>query len=235
MKTFLRSVKRSLFSTAVQAGEKAVKVNKNGPQSALEIQQELLSNAYKHATPRWDRVRDVTQDALNKGQVSRGKMLEIGGRLNPRDKDFPTFDYFALDLEDAPGADVEVMAGDITKCPHIPDNSFDFIFSFDVFEHIDKPWLAASEIIRILKPGGVTVHSTLFAWRYHPCPIDYWRFTAPGLKSLFDGLDCLYSDFDYTERRRNIIGRSKNRMEPDAFGGWRENVRVHYAGQKPLD
>lgn len=233
MKQLIQSVKQTYFPAQMRVAEPPVDAPNSEVKTDLKAEQDRASNAYKRATPRWDRVRNVTQDALTAGGVSGGKMLEIGGRLNPRNTDFPTFQYYALDLEDAPGADVEVMAGDITKCPHIADNSFDFIFSFDVFEHIDKPWLAASEIIRILKPGGVTVHSTLFAWRYHPCPIDYWRFTAPGLKSLFDGLDCLYSDFDYTERRRNIIGRNKNKVKLDAFGGWRENVRVHYAGQKP--
>ncbi|MCZ0811355.1 class I SAM-dependent methyltransferase [Roseovarius sp. EGI FJ00037] len=189
--------------------------------------------AWTQAAPRWDRVRDLARGALSQAGLSCGTMLEIGGRLNPRNADFPEFTYQALDFEDAPGAGVEVTAGDITNCPQIPDESYDFIFSFDVFEHIDKPWLAASEIIRLLRPGGVTMHSTLFSWRYHPCPIDYWRYSAEGLKSLFEGLDCLHSDFDYAERRRDIRGRNRNAVTPDAFGGWRENVRVNYAGMKP--
>ncbi len=189
--------------------------------------------AWTQAAPRWDRVRDLARNALSQAGLSGGAMLEIGGRLNPRNADFPEFAYQALDLEDAPGAGVEVTTGDITNCPQIPDESYDFIFSFDVFEHIDKPWLAASEITRLLRPGGVTMHSTLFSWRYHPCPIDYWRYSAEGLKSLFEGLDCLHSDFDFAERRRDIRGRNRNAVTPDAFGGWRENVRVNYAGMKP--
>jgi len=154
--------------------------------------------------------------------------------MNPRDKDFPMFNYHSLDLDGAPGGVSNTMIGDLTNCPHIPDESFDFIFSFDVFEHIDKPWLAGEETRRLLRPGGVTVHSTLFSWRYHPCPIDYFRYTAEGLKSLFGDLECLHSAFDYTERRRDVRGQGGNAMTPDSFGGWRENVRVNYAGRKPL-
>ena len=160
-------------------------------------------------------------------------MLEVGGRMNPRDKDFPMFTYHSLDLDGAPGGVSNTMIGDLTDCPHIPDESFDFIFSFDVFEHIDKPWLAAAETQRLLRPGGVTVHSTLFSWRYHPCPIDYWRYTAEGLRSLFGDLECLHSAFDFTERRRDVRGQGGNAVAPDSFGGWRENVRVNYAGRKP--
>lgn len=186
--------------------------------------------AWQEAVPRWERIQSVADAALAEAGCSGGTMLEIGGRLNPRKADFPSFTYHALDLQDAPGA--EVAVGNITDCPHIADESYDFIFSLDVFEHIDKPWLAAQEIQRLLKPGGVTMHSTLFAWRYHPCPIDYWRYSAEGLKSLFDRLDCVHAEFDHSERRRDLRGRDGNLVEGDALGGWRENVRVNYAGIK---
>jgi SAM-dependent methyltransferase len=37
-----------------------------------------------------------------------------------------------------------------------PDGSFDAVVSFDVLEHCDDPWLAVSEIARVLRPGGQT-------------------------------------------------------------------------------
>lgn len=192
-----------------------------------------LDSRYKKSPDRAARVNEIARKALSDSGVTSGRMLEIGGRENPRHKAFAEFTYSALDLEEQPDSPVNVTVADITNCPNILDNSLDFIFSLDVFEHIDKPWLAASEITRILKPGGVTMHSTLFSWRYHPCPIDYWRFSAEGLKSLFPNLDCIHSGFDYTERRRNIVGRNGNKIKPDEIGGWRENVRVNYAGRKP--
>lgn len=192
----------------------------------------LHGEDYKAAPGRWPRVQKIALEALDNAGVASGRMLEIGGRANPRKDAFPKFEYSAMDLAGHPESSVHVEVGDITDCPHIPDESFDFIFSFDVFEHINRPWLAGSEITRLLRPGGVTVHSTLFSWRYHPCPGDYFRYTPEGLKMLFPDLICLSKDFDYTERRRNIIGMGGNRMTPDKLGGWRENVRVHYAGMK---
>ncbi len=191
-----------------------------------------LAVAWSKGPNRWARVSTIAHDALDKAGLKEGRMLEIGGRLNPRNKDFPNFDYSALDLTDAPGADVKVEAGDITNCPHIQDESFDFIFSLDVFEHIDKPWLAGAEIERLLRPGGITMHSTLFSWRYHPCPIDYWRYSPDALRSLFPNLICMHADFDMTERRRDIRGRDGNALKADALGGWRENIRVNYVGLK---
>jgi SAM-dependent methyltransferase len=65
------------------------------------------------------------------------------------------------------------------------DNTFDFAFADMVFEHIEgNPWEAYSEISRILKPGGMMVLTTVFAFPYHPCPGDFWRYTESGLRML---------------------------------------------------
>lgn len=106
------------------------------------------------------------------------------------------------------------------------------ILSVDVFEHLTRPWLAAEEITRLLAPGGLAYTSTLFSWRYHPCPVDFWRYTPDALAFLFQGLDEIDSGFDLTERRRDF--RKKAKADPiplDEFGGWRENVRVYWAGR----
>lgn len=191
-----------------------------------------LERYHEAFPPRTDRVGEHLATMLSGAGIREGRLLEIGGRENPQGGRFPTFDYVNLDLtETGPG----VIRGDITDCPEIPSGSFDAVISVDVFEHIQEPWKAAPEIVRLLRPGGFTYHSTLFSWRYHPCPVDYWRYTPDALRFLFRDLECLRADFDAVERRRNIIGKGKHRIAPDAFGGWRENWRVFYAGLKPVD
>jgi SAM-dependent methyltransferase len=46
-----------------------------------------------------------------------------------------------------------LLQGDAKKIP-FPDHYFDFIYSTDVFEHLDDPSLVINELIRLLKPGG---------------------------------------------------------------------------------
>jgi len=101
-----------------------------------------VDKQYKANPDRWLRVKAMAQKALADAAAAGGVMLEIGGRKNPRHKDFETFEYHALDLFEFKSPDFSVIVGDITNCPNIADNSYDFIFSFDVFEHINKPWLA---------------------------------------------------------------------------------------------
>lgn len=193
--------------------------------------QRLCEQDYLRFPDRNERIATQISSALLRAGVTEGRLLEIGGRSNEHRDRFPAFDYVNLDLEaTGPG----VLTGDITRCPQIPAESFDAIISADLLEHVREPWLAAREITRLLRPGGVTFHSTLFSWRYHPCPVDFWRFSPAALEHLFRDLRCLDSGFDTVERRRNLLGKGRFRLTPDAFGGWRENWRVYYAGTKDV-
>lgn len=159
--------------------------------------------------------------------ASAGRMLEVGPQHQQAGKYFPSFDYWALDIRKT--AD-NVIVGDITNCPEHESEQFDFIVSIDVFEHVNRPWKAAEEITRLLKPGGVVFTSTIFSWRYHPSPIDYYRYTPDALEFLFGELETVHKGWDYTERRR----RTKPGIEPDdLLESWRENVRVNHIGRKP--
>lgn len=79
-----------------------------------------------------------------------------------------------------------VMNGDICYCSHIPDESYDIVYSHNVFEHITTPWLAAEQCVRINKIGGLNIHIAPFAYDYHKCPGDYFRYTPSGFKSMFE-------------------------------------------------
>jgi SAM-dependent methyltransferase len=178
---------------------------------------------------RTERIGQHIRTVLGNSGVTGGRILEVGGRANPYADWFPNFEYVSLDLDQTgPG----VIRGDISNCPELESGSFDAVISVDVLQHVREPWLAAPEIIRLLRPGGFTYTSTQFSWRYHPCPVDYWRFTPEALMFLFKDLRVMRSEFDTVERRRNLIGRGQHRLDPDAFGGWRENWRVFYAGVK---
>jgi SAM-dependent methyltransferase len=64
------------------------------------------------------------------------------------------------------------------------DNSFDYVLSDQVFEHIEgNPQTAIDECLRVLKPGGIMVHTTCFLTPNHG-PGDYWRYTPEGLSLL---------------------------------------------------
>jgi len=66
-----------------------------------------------------------------------------------------------------------------------PDESFDFVLSDQVLEHVEgDPQKAIDESMRVLRPGGIAVHTTCFINPIHAAPGDYWRFTPDGLRLL---------------------------------------------------
>ena len=65
------------------------------------------------------------------------------------------------------------------------DNSFGYVYSLAVFEHLHSPWVAAEEIWRVLKPGGKVFTLTAFMQHMHGYPHHYFNMTTSGLRQIF--------------------------------------------------
>jgi SAM-dependent methyltransferase len=85
------------------------------------------------------------------------------------------------DIDPERGPDI---VDDITAST-LEDGSFDAVLIAEVLEHVTAPWLAAAELRRITKPGGLVIGAAPFIYPVHDRPHDYFRFTHYGLKQLF--------------------------------------------------
>ena len=118
------------------------------------------------------------------------RVLELGTkRSNP---DIPTIrrvsaphaEYIGSDFQD--GLDVDLVA-DAHKLTDVTgENAFDAVLACSVFEHLQRPWIAAKEIVKALKPGGIAYVQTHFAFPVHGYPSDYFKFTREALHTIFD-------------------------------------------------
>ncbi len=72
---------------------------------------------------------------------------------------------------------------------HLPfaDASFDDVLSLNVLEHVRDPFRCATELTRVVRPGGKLYASTPFLQPYHGYPHHYYNMTASGLENLFSG------------------------------------------------
>lgn len=73
---------------------------------------------------------------------------------------------------------------DIQEKFPIEDESFDFILSLNVFEHIFNIKNAFTESHRILKSGGKIVFAIPFMHQIHGSPDDFFRYTESALKKF---------------------------------------------------
>jgi len=95
---------------------------------------------------------------------------------------FPAREYVGCDLRPGSGVDriedVEALG--------FPDGSVASLVSADALEHVRRPWRAAREAYRVLRPGGTAVFLTCLDFKIHNHPDDYWRFTPSALDFLFE-------------------------------------------------
>lgn len=78
---------------------------------------------------------------------------------------------------------VEYPAVDMQALPYA-DEVFDAVLTDQVIEHVAHPWTAVQESFRVLRPGGLAIHTTCFLNPIHYGPRDCYRFSAEGLEAI---------------------------------------------------
>jgi len=129
-----------------------------------------------------------------------GPVLEVGSKNHGEAPGFralyPGIPYTGVDMQ--AGENVDVVL-DLTLAPP-PDvlapESFSLIICCAVLEHVDRPWLMAEQLTRLMRPGGSLFVAVPWVHAYHPYPDDYYRFSWKGVMALFPDLawkNVLYS------------------------------------------
>jgi SAM-dependent methyltransferase len=148
-----------------------------------------------HTSP-WDRffnerVRELLAPGANVLDIGAGLRIDAA-RGNVED---PTrawikplvhnVEYQVMDPVDTYHPDI---VGDIHAMP-VADATYDAVICLAVLEHVGKPWVAVSEMRRVLKPGGMLLAYVPFLSPYHAMPGyygDYFRYTEDGIRSLLE-------------------------------------------------
>lgn len=129
------------------------------------------------------------EDFLSRKFNKKGiRVLEVGSRnvtgANRRSK-FSEAEYVGFDFYEGENVDV---VGDVHKLSSYfaEAGSFDLVFSSAVFEHLHMPWVAATEIQKVLKVGGYVFIETHFSYSSHERPWHFFQFSDMGLRALFN-------------------------------------------------
>ena len=143
-----------------------------------KIYQRFAKKSKKHSRKNlYDRLRTelrIIQNGANVlnvgagGDVARVIGEELSGKI---------INVKSLDIDPLMKPD---MVGDVCNIP-FPDQSLDLIIIMEVLEHVNEPFVAISEIYRVLKPNAKVILSTPFIYPVHADPHDYFRYTKNGL------------------------------------------------------
>jgi ubiquinone/menaquinone biosynthesis C-methylase UbiE len=103
-----------------------------------------------------------------------GKILGISGIDNF---------YILIDRTNAQLEQTSYPEVDMQNMPY-NDNTFDFVISDQILEHLEDPPTAINESYRVLKPGGIVIHTTCFLNYLHFFPQDLWRLSPDALRYI---------------------------------------------------
>lgn len=174
------------------------RVLRGAAKAALYPVAKLTDHRYLAAdvpSPKLTNHLSMRADVLAAGNKPGLRVLEIGSRdvTNAHrfgsefDKgDYVGFDYYA-------GSNVDVV-GDAHKLSSYFREPFDVVYSTAVFEHLAMPWIAAEEISKVLKVGGLLYLETHFSTSVHERPWHFFQFSDMALRALFSpalGFECL--------------------------------------------
>lgn len=116
-------------------------------------------------------------------KYQNGLILDCGaGRRGTYYDNVVNFEIVSYDTTDVRGVG--------EKLP-FRDNSFDAVFSLAVLEHVKDPFQCASEIVRVLKPGGELFCVVPFLQPMHGYPNHYYNMTEQGIRNLFEPDVCI--------------------------------------------
>jgi len=133
---------------------------------------------YKSEKGFWDKINaHANPTILEIGSRARSGINRKG--LFPKGSRYVGFDYLA-------GENVDVVGDAHELSKYVPLDSFDFVFSVVVFEHLAMPWKVALEINKVMKVGGVAMINTVQSWPVHEAPWDYFRFSDYSWDTLFN-------------------------------------------------
>jgi SAM-dependent methyltransferase len=96
---------------------------------------------------------------------------------------FPKKIFYGVDMRQGFGVDIR---GDIEGLPFRP-RSIGTLLCLDTIEHVWDVHAAFKEVDRVLKKDGVALISSVFNFKIHACPHDFWRFTPEALDGLTKG------------------------------------------------
>jgi SAM-dependent methyltransferase len=110
--------------------------------------------------------------------------------------------FFGVDLRHGDGVDI---MGDIEGLPFRP-HSIGTLLCLDTIEHVWDVHAAFKEVERVLKKDGVALISSVFNFKIHACPHDFWRFTPEALDGLTKGFPYKILGYQgYRKRPRHVF------------------------------
>ncbi len=157
---------------------------KDLPKDVLAVIKPPIWDSYHYVSVLTRKAYESTIPALLKDSDNY-RILDYGCGARPYEYLFKDHisEYIGVDVGENQKADFSITPGERLN---FDDNSFDFVLSSQVLEHVKDVEQYMGECFRVLKSGGILLLSTHGTWQFHASPYDYNRWTCMGLQYLIE-------------------------------------------------
>jgi len=128
----------------------------------------------------------------------KGRLMDFGCGTKPYRSLFTVDEYTGLDFENPGHPHLNEQIDVFYDGKHIPfaGETFDAVFSSEVFEHVFNLEEVLKELNRVMKTGGSILATCPFSICEHEVPNDFARYSSFGLRSLFErhGFEVVHQD-----------------------------------------
>jgi len=159
-----------------------------------------------------------------------GTLQSVPGRSTMHKSWIPdASEWIGTDIEKGP--DVDIVADVHRLSDFLNGKIFDIIISCSTFEHFKYPHLAAYEISKCLRNGGLVFIQTHHCFPLHAYPFDYFRFSTEALSACFgtrNGISVVHSCYEFPA---NIVS-SENGNNADFLNTNLFAVKDHVTPEK---
>lgn len=157
------------YRTSLPSKASSVLSDSRTPVNLSEEEFDTLQNSYEQWWPQYDfdaygsgrrayeralsflRLQPLREPGKDVLEIACGDGMS-GAALSIYGHQVTLLDY--QDWRDSRAHGLNFIQANLGQTIALPNSSYDFIFSFNAFEHIPDPALALDEMIRILRPGG---------------------------------------------------------------------------------
>lgn len=145
-----------------------------------EVAKELAHAVFRVRNFQNKHIKAFASSVRNKKILELGSGEKVKGKFIYSDKNkfHPSNEFIRSDIYPEFGH----MVVDVTTMSF--KEEFDMILCLNVLEHVFEFHTAVKKMYKALKPGGILVISTPYAYPIHMPPNDFFRYSAFALKKL---------------------------------------------------
>lgn len=140
-------------------------------------------------------LENISVDEIMFKRILEVGSLDVNGTLRYGIQKMKPSEYIGVDIEEGRGVNIICKAENLVE--KFGEESFDFILSTCLLEHVEDWKTCVSNIKHVCKRGGYILIIVPSMYPYHEYPHDYWRFSKDDIIRIFRDCEIIKLEHDY--------------------------------------